>query len=111
MWYKIDLLWIKCWWFPTSVVVYNNFLCVAADRSGLTDRDLVEQIQRVYVDALDEYEKKKRVKGGCALAKYLLRLMDLRNISVEHSKMMTILPIQEQDMPAVVKDIYIHSDK
>jgi hypothetical protein len=33
--------------------------------------------------------------------------MDLRNISVEHSKMLTVLPIQESNMPNVVKDIYI----
>ena len=84
---------------------FNTFLCYTADRSGLTDRDLVEQIQRVNVDALEEYENKKRVKGGCALAKYLLRLVDIRNISLEHSKIMTTVPINE-----VIKDIYIHSD-
>lgn len=83
----------------------------SADRAGLTNRDLVEQIQKVYVDALEEYENKKRVKGGCALAKYLLRLIDLRNISSEHSKMLTILPINEEAMPSVVRDIYMQSDK
>lgn len=83
----------------------------SADRAGLTNRDLVEQIQKVYVDALEEYENKKRVKGGCALAKYLLRLIDLRNISAEHSKMLTVLPIDELAMPSVVKDIYLQSDK
>ncbi|XP_061179752.1 oxysterols receptor LXR-alpha-like isoform X1 [Saccostrea echinata] len=83
----------------------------SADRAGLTNRDLVEQIQKVYVDALDEYESKKRVKGGCALAKYLLRLIDLRNISAEHSRMLTILPIDETAMPSVVKDIYMQNDK
>lgn len=71
----------------------------------------MEQIQKVYVDALEEYENKKRVKGGCALAKYLLRLIDLRNISSEHSKMLTILPINEEAMPSVVRDIYMQSDK
>lgn len=71
----------------------------------------MEQVQKVYVDTLSEYENKKRVRGGCALAKYLIRLMDLRNISVEHSKMLQILPIEEKVMPAVVKDIYMQSDK
>lgn len=77
----------------------------------MTNRDLVEQIQKVYVDALEEYENKKRVKGGCGLAKYLLRLIDLRNISAEHSKMLTVLPIDEEAMPSVVRDIYMQSDK
>ncbi|XP_048755933.1 ecdysone receptor-like isoform X2 [Ostrea edulis] len=93
---------------------YALFMAISifsADRAGLTNRDLVEQIQKVYVDALDEYENKKRVKGGCALAKYLLRLIDLRNISSEHSKMLNILPIDESAMPSVVKDIYMQSDK
>lgn len=89
---------------------YALFTAIAifsADRNGLQDRDLIEQIQKLYVDALDEYENKKRLRGGCALARYLLLLMDLRNISVEHSKMLTVLPIQESNMPSVVKDIYI----
>lgn len=96
----------------------NNFFLfsqriqsILADRAGLTNRDLVEQIQKVYVDALEEYENKKRVKGGCGLAKYLLRLIDLRNISAEHSKMLTVLPIDEEAMPSVVRDIYMQSDK
>ncbi|KAK3108181.1 hypothetical protein FSP39_002779 [Pinctada imbricata] len=91
--------------------LFTSICIFSADRNGLSNRDLVEQIQRVYVDALDEYEKNKRLKGGCALAKYLLRLMDLRNISEEHSKMLKDLPIHEQDMPAVVKDIYIQDDR
>ncbi|KAJ8314271.1 hypothetical protein KUTeg_008832 [Tegillarca granosa] len=87
-------------------------ICIfSADRYGLGNKDLVEQVQKVYVDTLSEYENKKRVRGGCALAKYLIRLMDLRNISVEHSKMLQILPIEEKVMPAVVKDIYMQSDK
>lgn len=80
------------------------------DRHGLANKDLVEQIQKIYVDALDEYENRKRVRGGCALAKYLIRLSDLRNISLEHSKMLKILPIEESLMPSVVKDIYLQTD-
>lgn len=92
---------------------YALFTAIAIfspDRVGIQDRDLVEEIQKMYVEALNEYESKKRFRGGCALAKYLLLLMDLRNISVEHSKMLTVLPILEENMPSVVKDIYIQDD-
>ncbi|XP_021376222.1 ecdysone receptor-like isoform X2 [Mizuhopecten yessoensis] len=86
-------------------------ICIfSTDRQGLGNKDLVEQIQKVYVDALNEYESKKRNRGGCALAKYLLLLSDLRNISLEHSKMLNVLPIEDDLMPPVVKDIYIQNE-
>ncbi|XP_060086039.1 oxysterols receptor LXR-alpha-like [Ylistrum balloti] len=86
-------------------------ICIfSTDRQGLGNKDLVEQIQKVYVDALNEYEAKKRCRGGCALAKYLLLLSDLRNISLEHSKMLNVLPIEDSLMPPVVKDIYIQNE-
>lgn len=88
----------------TAIAIFSS------DRGGLQNRDLIEEIQKMYVDALNEYESKKRCRGGSALAKYLLLLMDLRNISVEHSKMLTVLPIPESNMPNVVKDIYIQDD-
>jgi len=95
----------------TQITKFYMFcIIISADRQGLENRNLVEQIQKVYVDAFEEYEQKKRVRGGCALAKYLICLSDLRNISLEHSKMLTVLPIAETLMPAVVKDIYMQND-
>lgn len=104
---KLQTMRIRFFW------IYSFKIClffISADRVGIHDRDLVEEIQKMYVEALNEYESKKRFRGGCALAKYLLLLMDLRNISVEHSKMLTVLPIQEENMPSVVKDIYIQDE-
>ncbi|WAQ94198.1 ECR-like protein [Mya arenaria] len=69
--------------------------------------DQVEQIQKIYVDALREYVNRKRMHGGTCLAKLLIRLSDLRSISMEHSKMLTMMHMDESLMPLIVQDIYI----
>ena len=80
-----------------------------SDRYGLEDKDKVEEIQKIYVDALTEYEEKKRLQSGCCLAKLLLRLSDLRSISMEHSKMLTMMKMDDSLMPNIVQDIYIQN--
>ena len=80
-----------------------------SDRHGLDEKDKIEEIQKVYVDALMEYEEKKRLYGGCCFAKLLIRLSDLRSISVEHSKMLTMMKMDDSLMPNIVQDIYIQN--
>ncbi|KAL3831771.1 hypothetical protein ACJMK2_023478 [Sinanodonta woodiana] len=86
-------------------------ICIFSERHGLFDKKQVEEIQKIYVDALTEYEDKKRYSGGCSLARLLIRLADLRSISVEHSKMLTCMQMDESIMPTIVQDIYIQKDR
>ncbi|XP_052803665.1 ecdysone receptor-like isoform X1 [Mya arenaria] len=82
-------------------------ICIFSERHGLANKDQVEQIQKIYVDALREYVNRKRMHGGTCLAKLLIRLSDLRSISMEHSKMLTMMHMDESLMPLIVQDIYI----
>ena len=84
-------------------------LVVFPDRYGLEDKEKVEEIQKIYVDALTEYEDRKRLLSGCCLARLLLRLSDLRSISMEHSKMLTMMKMDDSLMPNIVQDIYIQN--
>ena len=79
------------------------------ERHDVRNKDQVEQIQKIYVDALMEYIEKKRFHSGTCLAKLLVRLSDLRSISIEHSKMLTMMHMNESLMPHIVQDIYIQS--
>ena len=82
---------------------------IFSDRYGLEDKEKVEEIQKIYVDALTEYEDRKRLLSGCCLARLLLRLSDLRSISMEHSKMLTMMKMDDSLMPNIVQDIYIQN--
>lgn len=84
-------------------------ICIFSDRYGLEDKEKVEEIQKIYVDALTEYEDRKRLLSGCCLARLLLRLSDLRSISMEHSKMLTMMKMDDSLMPNIVQDIYIQN--
>lgn len=82
-------------------------ICIFSDRHDLKNKEQVEQIQKIYIDALSEYLEKKRYHSGTCLAKLLVRLGDLRSISIEHSKMLTMMHMDEGLMPHIVQDIYI----
>lgn len=84
------------------------WLCIS-ERHDITNKEQVEQIQKIYVDALSEYLEKKRLHSGTCLAKLLVRLSDLRTISIEHSKMLTMMHMDEALMPHIVQDIYIQN--
>ncbi|XP_060603528.1 ecdysone receptor-like isoform X1 [Ruditapes philippinarum] len=84
-------------------------ICIFSERHDIKNKDQVEQIQKIYVDALSEYLEKKRYHSGTCLAKLLVRLSDLRSISIEHSKMLTMMHMDEGLMPHIVQDIYIQN--
>ncbi|KAH3721308.1 hypothetical protein DPMN_064228 [Dreissena polymorpha] len=84
-------------------------ICIFSERHDISNKEQVEQIQKVYVDALMEYIDKKRLNSVTSLAKLLVRLSDLRSISLEHSKMLTMMHMDESLMPHIVQDIYIQS--
>ncbi|XP_045169068.1 ecdysone receptor-like isoform X2 [Mercenaria mercenaria] len=84
-------------------------ICIFSERHDLKNKEQVEQIQKIYTDALSEYLEKKRYHSGTCLAKLLVRLSDLRSISIEHSKMLTMMHMDEGLMPHIVQDIYIQN--
>lgn len=92
---------VNCKFFIFTV---SSFL---AERQNLGNVDKVEQIQKIYLDAFEDYIDKKRLQGRCALAKFLVRLTDLRSISVEHTKMLKDMMLDESIMPKEVRDIYM----
>lgn len=92
-----------------AVFIMVCFFSFVSERHDINNKEQVEQIQKIYVDALMEYIEKKRFHSGTCLAKLLVRLSDLRSISIEHSKMLKMMHMNESLMPHIVQDIYIQS--
>lgn len=85
-------------------------ICIFSERPGLEQADKVELIQSQYVELLHAYETCKRGRGGNALARFLLRLSDLRTIGDEHSKVLVELEANKEsqiDVPKMIKDIIL----
>ena len=68
----------------------HNFFCpniqkksCLADRSGLEDSEKVERLQEPILEALKHYVRKRRPQSPHSFAKMLMKLTDLRSISVK----------------------------
>ena len=86
------------------------FTIISSERPGLEQAEKVELIQSQYVELLHAYETSKRGRGGNALARFLLRLSDLRTIGDEHSKVLVELESNKEsqiDVPKMIKDIIL----
>ena len=53
------------------------------DRSGLEDSEKVERLQEPILEALKHYVRKRRPQSPHSFAKMLMKLTDLRSISVK----------------------------
>ncbi|RUS82889.1 hypothetical protein EGW08_009354 [Elysia chlorotica] len=98
--------------FNTDNSEYTLFtaICIFSERPGLEQAEKVELIQSQYVELLHAYETSKRGRGGNALARFLLRLSDLRSIGDEHSKVLVELESNKEsqiDVPKMIKDIIL----
>lgn len=57
--------------------------CCVADRSGLSDVEKIEQMQEPMLEALKHYIRSRRPEQPHIFAKMLMKLTDLRSISIK----------------------------
>jgi hypothetical protein len=78
----------------------------AIDRPGVSDSALVEAMQRYYVEVLLGYITHRRSKKGTFLAQLLMKLVDLRTLSFEHSTLLHRLTIERGSLPPLLQEYF-----
>jgi ecdysone receptor len=81
-------------------------LCIFSDRPNVKDMSAIQHIQEVYSEALHAYVKKRRICGSHFLAKLLMKLVELRTLSDEHSKCLYRLTIEKGSLPPLLREYF-----
>ena len=76
------------------------------DRPGLVNARQVDAIQSTYVNILMEYLDVRRPKGTTYLAKLLMKLTELRQLSAEHSEMLFALKVEKGSLPPLLCEYF-----
>ncbi|XP_013421724.1 ecdysone receptor [Lingula anatina] len=81
-------------------------ICVFSERTGLSEPQKIEKVQEMYVRALQNYMKAKYVKKNQNFAKLLMKLTELRTLSVEHSEVLLALRVQKGSLPPLLMEYF-----
>jgi hypothetical protein len=77
-----------------------------ADRPGVRDAHIIENIQEVYAEVLLSYVGHRRLYGSHFLAKLLMKLVELRTLSAEHSECLYRLTIEKGALPPLLSEYF-----
>jgi hypothetical protein len=77
-----------------------------ADRPGLVNPRQVDEVQSTYVSILMEYLEARRPRGTSYLAKLLMKLTELRQLSAEHSDMLFALKVEKGSLPPLLCEYF-----
>ena len=67
----------------STCVVVRAPACCVTDRSGLNDVEKIEQMQEPMLEALKHYVRSRRPEQPHIFAKMLMKLTELRSISIK----------------------------
>lgn len=81
-------------------------MLLVPERPSLSDAEKVECGQDKYVACLREYEQYRRPKGSNFLAKLLMKLTELRTLSVEHSDVLFSLKVEKGSLPPLLSEYF-----
>ncbi|KAK0067210.1 retinoic acid receptor alpha-A-like isoform X1, partial [Biomphalaria pfeifferi] len=73
----------------TEYALLSSICLISGDRSGLKDTEKIEQMQEPLLEALKHYIRSRRPDQKHSFAKMLMKLTDLRSISVKGEKQMS----------------------
>ncbi|KAH9494969.1 hypothetical protein Btru_020722 [Bulinus truncatus] len=73
----------------TEYAMLSSICLISGDRSGLHDTERIEQMQEPLLEALKHYIRSRRPDQKHSFAKMLMKLTDLRSISVKGEKQMS----------------------
>ena len=91
---------------PTSIKTVLFSPCIFPDRQGVMDDRIVDKIQEVYSEALLSYVNHRRINGSRFLPKLLMKLVDLRSLSAEHSSCLYKLTIEKGSLPPLLSEYF-----
>ncbi|ELT98532.1 hypothetical protein CAPTEDRAFT_125155 [Capitella teleta] len=81
-------------------------ICLFSERPGLESPALVEQVQELYVIALLSYVKYRRSPDSQFFAKLLMKLTELRTLSVEHGDVLLALKVEKGSLPPLLMEYF-----
>ena len=85
----------------------ENAVCfIPTDRPGLVNAKKVETVQELYVSTLLAYERWRRPKKAHYIAKLLLKLVELRSLSAEHSDVLFALKVEKGSLPPLISEYF-----
>lgn len=89
-------------------VVQNSpsLVCCDVDRPGIINRASVEAVQEHYVNTLCQYLVHRRPNSKVFLARLLMKLVELRTLSVEHSLILYRLTIERGSLPPLLQEYF-----
>ena len=91
---------------PSLSVDIIVVVIVVVERPSLGNPAKVELAQEKYVACLREYEIHRRPKGSNFLAKLLMKLTELRTLSIEHSDMLFSLKVEKGSLPPLLSEYF-----
>ena len=84
--------------------------CLFTDRSGLAEPEKVEELQEPILEALKHYVRRRRTGNPHTFAKMLLKLTDLRSISVKGSDNPIFLEANRREWSALSMKLVLFLD-
>ena len=66
----------------------------------------LERVQEMYIDALMAYEKLRRPRNSNFLAKLLMKLTELRQLSVEYADVLFSLKVEKGSLPPLLSEYF-----
>ena len=66
----------------------------------------VEAVQDLYINTLLAYQRWRRPKKSHYLAKLLLKLVELRSLSAEHSDVLFALKVEKGSLPPLLSEYF-----
>ncbi|CAH1788993.1 unnamed protein product [Owenia fusiformis] len=81
-------------------------ISIFSERHGLKNKKAVEDVQEVYLRTLERYSKVKHKDIKQIYAKLIMKLTDLRALSVEHSEVLLALKVSRGSFPPLLNEYF-----
>ncbi|XP_077862492.1 retinoic acid receptor beta-like isoform X2 [Saccoglossus kowalevskii] len=95
----------------TELALLSAICLISGDRSGLEEPLKIEKMQEPLLEALRIYVRRRRPTEPHAFAKILMKITDLRSISVKGAERVLHLKLQiPVDMPQIIQEM-VESDE
>ncbi|XP_041374942.1 retinoic acid receptor gamma-like isoform X2 [Gigantopelta aegis] len=95
----------------TEFALLAAICLISGDRSGLQDIDKIEQIQEPMLEALKHYIRSRRQDQPHIFAKLLMKLTDLRSISVKGAEQLLHLRLEMPgQLPPLVMEMLVRTE-
>ena len=77
-----------------------------SEREGMVGPAKLERVQEIYIDAMMAYEKLRRPRNSNFFAKLLMKLTELRQLSVEYADVLFSLKVEKGSLPPLLSEYF-----